>query len=52
MDYMFKELLISTGIGFGLNYLSQSLFPADLIKGDPRWMYNLGIFYQGMISGF
>lgn len=48
MDYVLKELVISSGIGFALNYIAQSIFPADLIKGDPRWMYNLGIFYQGV----
>jgi hypothetical protein len=49
MDYAVKEMLIFSVVGFGLNYLFSTLFPSDLIKGDPRWMYYLGVCYQSVI---
>lgn len=49
MDYALKEMAVFSAIGFGLNYVFSSVFPSDLIKGDPRWMYNLGICYQSVL---
>lgn len=40
---------IATVVGFVLNIVAKKLFPADIIKGDPRWVYYLSIFAQAFI---
>eukprot|EP01127_Copromyxa_protea_P001469 TRINITY_DN11453_c0_g1_i1.p1 TRINITY_DN11453_c0_g1~~TRINITY_DN11453_c0_g1_i1.p1 ORF type:complete len:257 (+),score=22.56 TRINITY_DN11453_c0_g1_i1:170-940(+) len=40
------DLLLASLMGVAMNSVASRVFPADPIKGDPRWVYYLSIFTQ------